>query len=233
MPNVLVFDFETTGIDTKSCGVVQSSIAIATINEDGSYTINDIETRLLNPECEINPLASEVHGIYADDVKDCVKCSDYLTERFSKVTEDAIMGYNSNSFDIKIAKRFGLQTEGKRKLDLIVATRKLKSLKVINKATLSAAYEDLTGLSADNAHEAEADVRMTLSLIKPTMRLLGYQTFSEFCDFLESNINTMPFGKHVGKKFSEIPTSYLRWLVELPEVSDEIIKLANKELEVR
>lgn len=231
---LFVHDYETTCVNAKECGVVQACTGIVNVNEDGTFSIEHLTTKLLNPLCEIDPRASAVHGIYGSDVIEAEPYDEYLSKVYAEVngTVDGICGYNSNTFDNAIAKRFGLDTSI-AKVDLITATRKLKQKKLLSSAALGKAYEELTGNPAENAHDAQADVLMTLDLIPLCMGVLDIPTLTEFVDFLQSNINTMPFGKHLGKKFSDIPTSYLLWLKENTELSGELLANVNKELSNR
>ena len=223
---VFIHDYETTGIDPKTCGVVQSATGYAEVNEDGSYEITELEAVVLDPLCEIHPKASEVHGLYPKDVEGKQPFDEYLTVRFADFDCDVVCGYNSNSYDNIIAKRFGLP-ETKHKLDLIVATRRLKAKKIIENAKLTTAYETLVGKPADKAHDAEFDIKMTLDLIKPCMNLLEINSLTELLDFLSQANNTMPFGKYTGKKFSEVPKSYIKWLLT-QDINDDLrLKLEN------
>ena len=49
------------------------------------------------------------------------------------------VGYNNNSYDNVIAARYGAEIE--QSIDLIAATRRLKKEGVLEKATLTCAYE--------------------------------------------------------------------------------------------
>ena len=62
---IVFFDLETTGVDVAKDRIVE--ISIMKIFPDGK---KEIKTRRVNPGISIPKEASDVHGIYDDDVKD-------------------------------------------------------------------------------------------------------------------------------------------------------------------
>ena len=60
-----IFDLETTGTDISKDRIVE--ICILKVNPDAS---RESKTWLINPEMHIPEKASEVHGIYDEDVAD-------------------------------------------------------------------------------------------------------------------------------------------------------------------
>ena len=63
---IAFFDLETTGINTVKDKIIE--IAILRIELDGSEKWYE---QRLNPEIPIPTQASDIHGIYDEDVKDC------------------------------------------------------------------------------------------------------------------------------------------------------------------
>ena len=228
---IFAHDYETTGVDPKTCGVVQACLCIADLHEDGSYTIRHVKSKFLNPGCEIPEQASNVHGIYFDMVKDEENWDDWLRKAVDKVNSrnvDLVVGYNSNNYDNVIAGRVGLNIINT--LDVFKATKRIRSAGLIDNAKLGTAYEALTGGSAEGAHDALKDIYMTLDLIKPCMSFAGVDTVTEFLTWLNSPkpslSSVMPFGKHKGKKISEVPSDYCRWAVENMTSIDDDLKMS-------
>lgn len=216
---VLAHDYETTGVDAKTCGVVQSAIALVDIDDEGNWNVVAQETAYHHPGMPIPAGASKVHGVYDKDVQSLPHFEEGLALTFAQAEEEfgyeAVLGYNSNRFDNVIARRVGLK-EDYLAIDLMTAANRLLNQGVITRARLVDAYEQLVGKSADNAHDALADILMTLELIKPVMTETKIETFPEFVEWLNKPMtNTkmrIPFGKHKGEALENVPRSYLRWL---------------------
>lgn len=216
---IFAHDYETTGVNPNKCGVVQAALCFVNLFEDGGYQVLEKDVQLLNPGEPIPEGASNVHGIYDEHVVNAPAWDEYLSEQFKVVNGSAIAavaGYNSNSFDNKIAARCGLVVG--QTLDLMIATRRMKNAGHLPSAKLGEAYFTITGKSADGAHDAMVDVGMTLDLIKPCMAFAGVETVAEFMAWLEKpagrTSDLMPYGKHKGVKLCNLPKSYVRWALE-------------------
>lgn len=216
---VFAHDYETTGVNTAKCGVVQAALCFATLHEDGRYSILEKDVQLLHPGEPIPAGASGVHGIYDHHVEDKPHWESYLAEQFELVNDTAIqavLGYNSASFDDKLARRCGLAEFPS--IDLMVATRRFKNAGFLPNAKLGTAYEGLTGRKAENAHDAFSDIVMTLDLIQPSIEKANCSSLSEFIAWMREPWATtsmeMPYGKHKGVKLCNLPKSYVRWALE-------------------
>lgn len=227
----IAHDYETTGPKPKTCGVVQSAIWIIDIQEDATWEVKAVEVTKHHPGEPIPEGASNVHGIYDRDVRGLEDFETSLNETFEQAHRVSrpthVIGYNSIKFDDVIARRVGMQS-GMVPVDLIVAARRLMSMGYMNRARLVDAYEALTGKSPENAHDAAADLKMTLDLIRPSMEILGIESFSEFVEWSNSSYSNpemkMPFGKHRGLKIRELPKRYLDWIVNRAEDMDGDVK---------
>lgn len=225
---VFAHDYETTGVDTSKLGVVQAALCFVELNLDGSFSILEKDVQTLDPGHPIPSGASAVHGIYDHDVIGKPLWEAYLSEQFKVVNStpiEAVLGYNSKAFDDKIARRVGLG--GYPSFDLFRATKRFKTQGLLQKANLSAAYQGLLGKEAENAHDAFADIVMTLELIQPSMEHAKCGTVIELMDWINGPALTpqdkMPFGKHKGVKICNLPRSYVSWALEnLPEMDPEL-----------
>lgn len=210
---VNAYDFETTGVNARECEPVSVAIVQAKIHEDGSFTEHEALNRILRIMADEVPAgAQRVHGIS----KEMTTSLGVPPEEVISGLTGLVLGYNNNSYDNVIAGRYGATIQGS--IDVFVATRRMKSEGALHKATLSASYEQLTGKSAEGAHDALADVRMTLELIQPIMQHYAFAKFADFVEFVsvgrgDANM-AMPFGKHKGKKLKDLPGSYVRWMKE-------------------
>lgn len=228
--NVIAHDFETTGVQSRTCGVVQSAIASVEIDIMGGYRIVSQEVDLHHPGCPIPKGASDVHGITDQMVAGKPSFEETVPDTYEQVVAKfdptAVLGYNSNRFDNNIARRLGLDVDSLIQLDMMVAANRLMTRGYLTRARLVDAYEQLTGKAPENAHDAMADVIMTLELIKPTMEIMEFESFPDLVGWLtkpEANPKMrMPFGKHKGSPLEIIPKGYLEWLAKKTDLQEEL-----------
>lgn len=210
---VSAYDFETTGVNARECEPVSVAIIEAEIYDDGSFYERTHIHEILQIEALAVPEgAQRVHGIS----KERTVSEGLQAESVIRGLTGTVLGYNNTSYDNVIAGRYGATIQGS--IDIFVATRRMKTEGALAKATLSASYEQLTGKKADGAHDALADVRMTLELIQPIMQHYAFTKFEDLVEFVsvgkgDGNM-VMPFGKHKGKKLKDLPGSYVRWALE-------------------
>lgn len=226
----IVHDFETTGVNSRTCGVCQSAIAIVDIAMDGSWEIVAQEVELHHPGMKIPHGAASVHGITDQMVAGKPNFEESLPATYEQAMTEfsptGVLGYNSNKYDNNIARRLGLDVDSLVQVDMMIAARRLMSLGHIPRARLVDAYEGLTGKPAENAHDAMADVVMTLELIKPAMRIMGLDSFPGLIGWMERpDVNPsmkLPFGKHKGSPLDIIPKDYLEWLLKKDDLDEEL-----------
>jgi len=215
---VIGHDYETTGVDAGACGVLQAALCIATLHQDGSYEIHDVDVVMLNPGVPIHPEATKVHGYTDLDVANKLPWEPYLREQFETVNSlglQAIVGYNNASFDDRIAMRAGYKPLPC--IDLIKPCRLLKKLHNWPGAKLTQSHEALCGYQFDGAHDAFADVKATFDLIAPAIKLAGVANLDELIAWAvkdEGTPNmTINFGKNKGSKLKNLDRSYVEWLL--------------------
>lgn len=234
---ILAHDFETTGVDTNTCGVVQTAILMATLDDQGNWEVTDKVDRLSHPGCPIPDGASKVHGIYDKDVAGTRVYTESVPELYRTgfaLKPELLVGYNSRKYDDKILSRLmGWDEVPVKQFDLIIPARRLKAINSdLANAKLSTVYEYLMGREAENAHNALADVTMTLELIRPLMALLApdltIEEFIEWCDkpMIDPQF-VVGFGKHKGTRMGDLPRGYLRWMSEQAFVGEDVQATAN------
>jgi hypothetical protein len=226
----LAHDYETTGVDAATCGVLQSALWIVTLNQDGSYSVEDKDLMLLNPGKEIHPEASKIHGYYAHDLVDELPWEQYLGEQMETVNSlglDAVIGFNSTSFDNRIASRVGFKAPAS--IDLMKAARKLKTEHKWPSAKLVHFYEYLMGEPMNGAHDASVDVDATMKCFKPLLGWAKVDCLDELMVWMKGDEGTLDmkigFGKHKGSKIKNLDKPYCKWLL-----SDDCEMLFSAEL---
>ena len=92
---IVFFDLETTGIDVVNDRIVE--ICLLKIFPNGN---EEAKTLRINPTIHIPEEASNVHGIYDQDVADCPKFADIAADIWAFMADSDLGGFNSNHFDI-------------------------------------------------------------------------------------------------------------------------------------
>ncbi|NMM48102.1 3'-5' exonuclease [Marinigracilibium pacificum] len=154
------FDLETTGTNISHDRIVEISIVKAM--PDGK---RDIKTLKINPEMPIPEEVSLIHGIRDEDVKDAPTFKQVAKE-LAKFLEGAdLAGYNIVKFDIPVLVEEFLRAD----IDFDLSNRKLidaqKIFFMMEKRTLSAAYQFYCNKNLEGAHSAEADTLATFEVL--------------------------------------------------------------------
>lgn len=225
---VVFFDLETTGTDINKDRIVE--ICYLKVWPNGN---EDAHTMRINPEMHIPEEASQVHGIYDDDVKDCPKFKE-VAKNIAKDFEGAdIAGFNSNRFDVPLLAEEFLRAD----VDIDLARHRFIDVQVIyhkkEQRTLSAAYQFYCGKNLEDAHTALADTRATYEVLKaqldkyPDLRndmkfLSDYSSFTKNVDFAgrmvynDSGAEVFNFGKYKGQLVKDVlakDPGYYSWIL--------------------
>lgn len=225
---VVFFDLETTGTDINKDRIVE--ICYLKVWPNGN---EDAHTMRVNPEMHIPEEASQVHGIYDDDVKDCPKFKE-VAKNIAKDFEGAdIAGFNSNRFDVPLLAEEFLRAD----VDIDLARHRFIDVQVIyhkkEQRTLSAAYQFYCGKNLEDAHTALADTRATYEVLKaqldkyPDLRndmkfLSDYSSFTKNVDFAgrmvynDSGAEVFNFGKYKGQLVKDVlakDPGYYSWIL--------------------
>jgi DNA polymerase-3 subunit epsilon len=227
---IVFFDLETTGVNITTDRIVE--ISYLKIFPNGNEVSR---TMRINPEMSIPKQASEVHGIYDDDVKDC--------PTFKQVAKDVaydfegadIAGFNSNRFDVPLLAEEFLRAG----VDIDLTRHKFVDVQVIfhkmEQRTLSAAVKFYCGKELEGAHSADADTRATYEVLQAQLDrypealqndmafLSEYSSFTRNVDFAgrmvydEQGVPTFNFGKYKGKSVEEVlrrDPGYYSWMLQ-------------------
>ncbi|MGB1184605.1 MAG: exonuclease domain-containing protein, partial [Schleiferiaceae bacterium] len=155
------FDLETTGVNVTSDRIVE--ICVHKVHPDGK---EETHTWRVNPTVPIPLGASQVHGVYDQDVQDEPTFKELAPTVHALIADSDLAGFNSNKFDIPLLAeeflRAGIDFEmGKRR-----AVDVQNIFHRMEQRTLSAAYKFYCNESLENAHSAEADVLATYEVLK-------------------------------------------------------------------
>ena len=160
---LVVFDLETTGLDLVKDRIIQLSyikVYPSGKEERGDY--------LINPECHIMPLITQLTGISDDDVKDKPTFKQLAKKLSDEFTGCDFAGYNSNHFDLPLLAeeflRAGIDFDFSKcyLIDAMTIFRKMES------RNLAAAYKFFCGRKMEEdfeAHRADQDTEATYRVL--------------------------------------------------------------------
>ena len=226
---ICFFDLETTGISITCDKIVE--ISILKVFPNGK---EEKKTWLVNPEMSIPPQSTAIHGISNEKVANAPTFKMLAKEINSWIVDADLGGFNSNRFDIPILAeemlRAGMDFDMKNRQSVDVQTIFHK----MEQRTLTAAYKFYCDKNLENAHSAEADTIATYEVLKAQLDryealennikfLAQFSTRQKFADFAgfirfdEDGEEYFSFGKHKGKKVTEIlnkEPGYFGWLLD-------------------
>jgi DNA polymerase-3 subunit epsilon len=235
------FDIESTGVNVASDRIVE--IAILKINVDGS---EELKTKRINPGIPIPLEASLIHGIYDEDIKDEPSFKQVAKSMAQFLESCDLAGYNSNKFDIPLLMEEFLRAEVEFDISKRKFVDVQNIFHQMEQRTLKAAYKFYCNKDLINAHAAEADIRATYEVllgqlerydgveyiakdgkvsvpVKNDVEALHHFTqvqknvdFAGTMVYNEKGEEVFNFGKHKGKKVSEIfkaEPSYYDWMM--------------------
>lgn len=202
-------DCETTGLDVKKDRVIE----VAVVCFDAQTTYLEKET-LIDPECDIPEESIAIHHITPDMVKGKPKIAEVLPEILSAIGNHIIVGHGV-LFDIEMLAEAAdrHQIPCKIRHNLYVDT--LRMARHYGESPINS-LEHLRkhfNIPLEGAHRAMSDVIVNREVFFKLAK--KFKTTDQLFDVMSRPIlmTAMPFGKHKGRAFKDIPLQYLQWLV--------------------
>lgn len=227
---IVFFDLETTGVDIVKDRIVE--ICLLKVFPNGN---EEAKTMRINPGIHIPKEASEVHGIYDQDVADCPTFAEAAPGIWEFIKGCDLGGFNSNHFDIPmLAEEFlraGLMADLSkcRRVDVQNIYHKLE------RRTLIAAYKFYCHKNLEDAHSALADTRATYEVLcaqldyyPETLQnnidfLADYSQMNRNVDFAgriikdDKGVELFNFGKYKGMPVADVlrrDPGYFSWMMQ-------------------
>lgn len=228
---LIIADTETTGVAPGSAIVELASVIITTDGDEYHYR------ELMAPGCPIPEGASNVHGIYNRDVDHLPPAEERVQEWWQDVTElhnatdpsapIVYCGHNA-AFDLRMLSRY-ISLPPVRVLCTMRLARALFPVAPNHKLTTLFEFFGLKGQY--NAHSALDDCLMTRDLLG----FFRQHTGKSYYDLASEQdkpmpLTRMPFGKHRGLEFTEVPASYMRYMLGLPDLDKDVAQAMTTEL---
>lgn len=160
--DIVFFDIESTGLSVVKDRILQ--IAFIKYFADGRAP-EELEM-LINPSMPIAEEAMAVHGITPAMLKNKPVFSQVAQQLFDFIGGSDLGGYNSNRFDVPMLieefHRVGIEFDMSKRRTIDVQRIFYK----MEPRTLAAAYKFYCGKRIENAHDALADVKATVDVLK-------------------------------------------------------------------
>lgn len=160
--DIVFFDIESTGLNVIRDRIVQ--IALIKYFKDGRP--EEEKEMMINPGIPIGKEAMEVHGITPEMLRNKPTFPQVAKEIFDFIGDSDLSGYNSDRFDIPMLMEefaragFDLDMNKRKSIDVQKIFYKMEP------RTLKAALKLYCNKSLENAHDALADVRATVDVLK-------------------------------------------------------------------
>lgn len=227
---IIFFDLETTGLDIAKDRIVE--LCYIRVEPNGNEEARSIR---INPEMHIPEVASSVHGITDDDVKDCPTFADVAPQLAATFEGCDLAGFNSNRFDLPLLAEEFMKAGVNIDLSHVQAIDVQNIYHKLEKRTLAAAYKFYCGRDLENAHSALADTQATYEVLQAQLDhypndlqndvdfLAEFSRMNRNIDFAgrfvydESGKELINFGKYKGKAIKDVLSrdpSYYSWIMQ-------------------
>ncbi len=244
--SLVVFDLETTGLDTERDRIVQFAFLKMTPERQKTEWME-----LVNPGIPIPQEASRVHHITDETVREAPPFQHFAPQIHTFLEDCDLAGFNIARFDVPF-----LQAELKRAQTPL----NTRSFRVVDAQTifhkkeprdLSAAYRFYCDRDHVDAHDAMGDVRVTLEILNAQLSryddlpstVSGLHTFCSHPGdrwvtpdrkfYWREGKAMLAFGKHKGKSLEWVQQNeidYLFWLRD-QNFSDETLDIIQAAIE--
>lgn len=154
IPEYVMFDLETTGLDTENDSIVE----IGAVRVRHHEVVSEFRT-LVNPYCEIPQRVIDLHGIDNDSVAGCPGIKQALEMFDAFIGDDILVGQNIINFDLPLIYRdsrecFDGKVFGNDYCDMLKLSREaLPGLQSHSMKFLG----EMFGCSKENPHRALQD----------------------------------------------------------------------------
>ncbi len=220
--NIGVIDTETTGVDTKTCKVVEVACL--------SPAIFDVFEQYVNPGEPIPPEVSAIHHICDADVADAkdwptvkAELSGWINKQGITILcahnveyDSAVLGFGPDQVWICTYKCALRQWPD-------APSHKNEVLKYwLGLGDRGRAYSHA-------AHSALHDCNTTALILNELLKHQSVETLIQWSNGPKM-FSKIAFGKHAGKKWEDIDSGYLNWIIAQKDMDADIKGCAEREL---
>jgi len=219
MSILVLYDTETTGLNPAAGDDICQFAAV--VHRQGEPVENTLEvSTLANPGKPIPPDAGHIHGITDADVANAPPAEEIVRDFWKEIIDFAagdviILGGHNTEFDLRfLEKHVKIPNTTRHICTMRLARRYEPTAKNHKLEYLYREFYKLPSHRTLKAHDALSDVWMSFELLQYWMTTKNKRFYAEVAaELLEPVfLETMPFGKHKGTAFSNLPQQYLKWL---------------------
>jgi DNA polymerase-3 subunit epsilon len=222
-----VFDLETTGVNVVQDRIVE--MCVIKVEPNGTETT---KVWRIHPGMPIPPSSTAIHGITDAMVANSPSFKELAHEIAGFMKDCDVAGYNSNRFDIPLLAEEFLRAEVDMDLRAVHAVDVQNIFHKKEQRTLTAALKFYCQEELVNAHNAEADVRATLNVLRAQVEryedlpnsIKGLAEFSNmhqaadfagFITFNKEGVEQFSFGKYKNQTVASVlekDPGYYSWI---------------------
>ena len=235
---VVFLDIESTGTDAQRDRIIELSLLRISSNP---VTIEEPKTWRINPKQRIPQEASEIHGIYNEDLEDCPTFAELAEEIAGLLRGVDLAGFAISRLDLRLLKAEFARSP----VNIDLNSARLVDAQVIfhtrEPRNLAAAVQFYCDETLENAHGAEADTVASLKVFAGQLERYGdLSTSVKELDALNSSMNaayvdeTRRFMWKDGEpafNFGKLKGKPLRWAAGDPEHRGYLRRLLQGTLE--
>lgn len=221
MTQLCIIDVETTGVADDA-----RLVELAAVRIDTEHGVQSVFETLINPGIPIPPESSAIHHITDADVRHAPTPAKVLGDLKFFAQGCSAMVSHPAAFDSKYVTGFGPWICTWRCAHLLLPELPSYSAQALRyRLGLKPALPpQLYPHRALYDAICVASLTMALYQLSPNLVELSTKPFLLY---------TMPFGKHYGQRFEDIPTEYLRWLIDLQDKDEHFRYTVKHHLDER
>jgi DNA polymerase-3 subunit epsilon len=174
--DLVFFDVETTGLNIMRDRIIQIALIKYSPNKEEPEELQ----MLINPGIPISEESISIHGITPDVLRNKPSFSQVAQKLYNFIGDADLSGYNSNRFDIPML----MEEFARTGFDFDIEHRKLIDVQRLfykmEPRTLKAAHKFYVGESFENAHDALADVKATINVLKGQLKKYANVDFEDY-----------------------------------------------------
>jgi len=174
--DLVFFDVETTGLNIMRDRIIQIALIKYSPNKEEPEELQ----MLINPGIPISEESISIHGITPDLLRNKPSFVQVAQKLYDFIGDADLSGYNSNRFDIPML----MEEFARAGLDFEIEHRKLIDVQRLfykmEPRTLKAAHKFYVGESFENAHDALADVKATINVLKGQLKKYENVDFEDY-----------------------------------------------------
>ena len=223
---IRIIDLETTGIDSTDHVVEVGSVDLL---PDGS--IGKFQEYLIKPPCSIPAEARAVHHISDQDVAQANPWNTVCSTFFDHGNCSNLIAFAAHNaaFDQQ-----WLPPDLLGNLPLICTYKAAVHIwpdapRHTNQVLRYWLNLDMDRSLADRAHRALPDAYVTAHLLR---ELLKHASIEELIGLTNEPalLPKVPFGKHRGQAWKDVPTDYLQWIIRQQDMNEDVAHTARHHL---